>query len=254
MSDWTIENLGIWNEKIEALAVDMGLDFYPQEFEMCDYRDMLGYQSYAGMPARYPHWSFGKAFELQRTMYSYGVSGLSYEMVINSNPCLAYLMIDNPLSLQILTMAHVYGHNDFFKNNIHFSKTRAELALEMFKRHADRVRTYVETPGIGASKVEKILDAAHAIKFQCQRNIFINTISEDEQKSRHFQKIAVASSGWFAATNLSATRSRASAERARSSWSPPRRSSLSLAAASRPPNCPKAATAANATSGFSSVP
>jgi stage V sporulation protein R len=170
MTDWTANDLLKWNEAIERLAKKMGLDFYPQEFEFCDYQDMLGYQSYSGMPSRYPHWSFGKSFEMQKTMYNYGMSGLAYEMVINTNPCLAYLMIDNSFSMQVLTMAHVYGHNDFFKNNIHFSKTRAELALEMFKRHADRVRRYVEDPGIGYKKVERILDAAHAISMQCDRN------------------------------------------------------------------------------------
>jgi stage V sporulation protein R len=170
MTDWTANDLIRWNESIEKLAKKMGLDFYSQEFEFCDYQDMLGYQSYSGMPSRYPHWSFGKSFEMQRTMYNYGMSGLAYEMVINTNPCLAYLMVDNSFSMQVLTMAHVYGHNDFFKNNIHFSKTRAELALEMFKRHADRVRRYVEDPSIGYQKVERILDAAHAISMQCDRN------------------------------------------------------------------------------------
>lgn len=171
MGAWNTDDLLIWNERIEALVRQLGLDPYPQEFEICDYQDMLGYQSYAGMPSRYPHWSFGKSFEMQKTMYTYGVSGLAYEMVINSNPCLAYLMIDNSLSMQVLTMAHVYGHNDFFKNNIHFSHTRAELALEMFKRHSGRVRAYMEDPGIGAAKVERILDAAHAISFQVDRNL-----------------------------------------------------------------------------------
>ena len=75
---------------------------------------MLGYMAYHGMPSHYPHWSFGKAFEQTKTMYDHGVSGLPYEMVINSNPALAYLMRDNSLCLQILTIAHVYGHNDFF--------------------------------------------------------------------------------------------------------------------------------------------
>lgn len=168
---WNLDELAAWNEKIENLALKLGLDFYPQEFEICDFQDMLGYQSYAGMPSRYPHWSFGKSFEMQKTMYHYGVSGLAYEMVINSNPCLAYLMIDNSISMQVLTMAHVYGHNDFFKNNTHFSHTRAELALEMFKRHSDRVRHYIEDPGIGYAKVERILDAAHSISFQCDRNL-----------------------------------------------------------------------------------
>lgn len=189
MADWTIEDLQKWNDKIEKLAADVGLDFYPQEFEICDYNDMLGYQSYSGMPSRYPHWSYGKAFEKQRTLYQHGLSGLAYEMVINSNPCLAYLMIDNPLSMQILTMAHVYGHNDFFRNNNQFSKTRPELTLEMFKRHAERVRNYVETPGIGYDRVEKILDAAHAIRFQCDRNIFIKRLTEKEQENRFYKEL-----------------------------------------------------------------
>ena len=189
MNDWNLEELQKWNEKIEKKAKSLGLDFYPQEFDICDYNDMLGYQSYAGMPSRYPHWSYGKSFEKQRTLYQHGLTGLAYEMVINSNPCLAYLMIDNPLSMQILTMAHVYGHNDFFKNNINFSKTRPELALEMFKRHADRIRKYVETPGIGYERVEKILDAAHAIRFQCDRNIFIKRLSGQEQEENYFKSL-----------------------------------------------------------------
>jgi stage V sporulation protein R len=189
MADWTIDDLNKWNARIEDLANQVGLDYYPQEFEICDYNDMLGYQSYSGMPSRYPHWSFGKSFEKQRTLYQHGLSGLAYEMVINSNPCLAYLMIDNPLSMQILTMAHVYGHNDFFKNNIHFSKTRPELTLEAFKRHAERVRTYVETPGIGYTKVENILDAAHAIRFQCDRNIFIKKLSGKQQEEKFYKDL-----------------------------------------------------------------
>lgn len=196
MADWTIDELKKWNEKIEKLASKMGLDFYPQEFEICDYNDMLGYQSYSGMPSRYPHWSYGKAFEKQKTLYQHGLAGLAYEMVINSDPCLAYLMIDNPLSMQVLTMAHVYGHNDFFKNNIHFSKTRPELSLEMFKRHSERVRKYIETPGIGYDRVEKILDAAHAIRFQCDRNIFIKKLSKKEQEANYFKDLNKPPSEW----------------------------------------------------------
>ena len=89
----------------------------PQEFELCDHIGMLGYMAYSGMPSHYPHWSYGKSYEKLKTLYDHGVSGLPYEMVINSNPALAYLMRDNTLLLQILTIAHVYGHNDFFKNN-----------------------------------------------------------------------------------------------------------------------------------------
>ena len=81
---------------------------------------------YSGMPSHYPHWSYGKSYEKLKTLYDYGVSGLPYEMVINSNPAIAYLMRDNTLALQVLTIAHVYGHNDFFKNNFTFRTTRAE--------------------------------------------------------------------------------------------------------------------------------
>ena len=109
-----ISELIEWDDKIKELVSYFGLNCYPQEFEICDHFEMLGYMAYSGMPSRYQHWSFGKSYEREKTMYDYGVGGLPYEMVINSNPCLAYLMRDNTPLLQILTVAHVYGHNDFF--------------------------------------------------------------------------------------------------------------------------------------------
>ena len=170
MSNWKVKDLKQWNNRIEQLVKEYGLNCYDQDFEVCNYNDMIGYQSYHGMPTMYPHWSFGKAFEKQQILYKHKMTGLAYEIVINSDPCLAYLMDDNPLSMQILVMSHVYGHNDFFKNNIHFSKTNAPLALEMFKRHANRIRSYIEDPTIGVKQVEEILDAAHALKLQCDRS------------------------------------------------------------------------------------
>jgi stage V sporulation protein R len=149
---FTVEELESWNERILAAAKNFGLDPYPQEFEICDHEQMLAYMVYSGMPSHYPHWSYGKSFEKLKTLYDYGVSGLPYEMVINSNPAIAYLMRDNSLLLQVLTIAHVYGHNDFFKNNFTFKSTRAEFTIETFKTHADRVRTYVEDPSIGLER------------------------------------------------------------------------------------------------------
>jgi len=112
-------------------------------------------------------------------------SAAPYEMVINSNPAIAYLMRDNSLLLHILTIAHVYGHNDFFKNNFTFkSATRAELTIESFKAAAMRVRRYVEDPSIGVEKVERILDAAHALSWQCRRNFAIKKLSPFEQMAR----------------------------------------------------------------------
>ncbi|MCM0647645.1 SpoVR family protein [Clostridium swellfunianum] len=168
--EWFVKDLEDWNEKIEALTKKLGLDYYDQEFELIGYQDMLGYEAYVGMPSRYPHWSFGKAYEKNRTLYKYNLTGLPYEMVINSNPCLAYLMKENTLLLQILTIAHVYGHNDFFKNNRLFKEgTEADYTIEMFKRNADKIRNYINDPSIGYDKVERILNAAHAIKLQISR-------------------------------------------------------------------------------------
>src|SRR5438105_2505703 len=185
MANYEVSELIEWDNRIRDKAAEFGLDWYPQEFEICDHNGMLGYMAYSGMPSHYPHWSFGKAYEKLKTLYDYGVNGLPYEMVINSNPAIAYLMRDNTLLLQILTIAHVYGHNDFFTNNFNFTTaTRAEFTIELFKAHALRVRKYFEDPSIGIEKVERVLDAAHALSFQCRRNLAIRKLSREEQVRR----------------------------------------------------------------------
>ncbi|HEV8422069.1 MAG TPA: SpoVR family protein [Chthoniobacterales bacterium] len=181
-TEYSIADLERWNDRIIELVQRFGLDPFPQEFEVCDHDDMLAYMVYSGMPSHYPHWSFGKNFEKLKTLYEYGVSGLPYEMVINSNPSIAYLMRDNTLALQVLTIAHVYGHNDFFKNNFTFRSTRAEYTIEAFKGHANRVRQYIEDPSIGLERVEAILDAAHALSLQCRRNLAIKKPSIAEER------------------------------------------------------------------------
>src|SRR5712692_1043579 len=180
----TLKELEDWNERILPLAQELGLNPYPQEFELCDHEQMLAYMAYSGMPSHYPHWSYGKSFEKLKTLYDYGVSGLPYEMVINSNPCIAYLMQDNTLLLHMLTIAHVYGHNDFFRNNFTFKSTRAEFMIETFKAHADRVRRYIEDPSIGLDKVEHLLDAAHAVSMQCRRNLAIRKQTPQEEEAQ----------------------------------------------------------------------
>jgi len=179
---YDLKDLEHWDARIREKVHEFGLSCYPQEFELCDHNQMLGYMAYSGMPSHYPHWSYGKAVEKLKTLYDYGVSGLPYEMVINSNPALAYLMRDNSLLLQILTIAHVYGHNDFFKNNFTFRSTRAEFTVGTFKAHGNRVRAYVEDPSIGLEKVEPLLDAAHAISLQCRRNLAVRKRSPDEER------------------------------------------------------------------------
>jgi stage V sporulation protein R len=190
MTEYSLTELQDWNEKIEKVAKEVGLNYYEQEFEICSYEDMIGYETYIGMPSHYPHWSYGKNYERTKTLHKYNLTGLPYEMVINSDPCLAYLMKDNTLLLQILTIAHVYGHNDFFKNNRLFRDgTYAKSTIEMFKNHANRIRDYISDPGIGYDRVEKILNAAHAIKFQTIRTVGEKTLTEAEKRKALYEKL-----------------------------------------------------------------
>lgn len=182
MSSYDLKDLEEWDERIREKVREFGLECYDQEFEVCDHSEMLGYMAYSGMPSHYPHWSYGKSYEKLKTLYDYGVSGLPYEMVINSDPALAYLMRDNSLLLQILTMAHVYGHNDFFRNNFTFKTTRAEHTISRVKAQGSRIRSYIEDPSIGIDKVEAVLDAAHAVSLQCRRNLAIHKRSPEESR------------------------------------------------------------------------
>src|SRR2546427_3569355 len=184
MASYAINDLEYWDARVREKVLEFGLDCFPQEFEICDHAQMLGYMAYSGMPSHYPHWAYGKAYEKLKTLYDYGVAGIPYEMVINSNPALAYLMRDNSLCLHILTIAHVYGHNDFFKNNFTFRSTRPEFTVGTFKAHADRVRHYIDTPSIGLEKVETFLDAAHSLSLQCRRNLAVRKLSENEERER----------------------------------------------------------------------
>lgn len=186
--EYNLKDLEIWNERIEEKAKALGLNYYPQEFEVIGFNEMIGYEAYVGMPSKYPHWSYGKSYEKNKTLYSLNLTGLPYEMVINCNPCLAYLMKDNTLLLQILTMAHVYGHNDFFKNNRLFKEgTNADRALEMFKLDSEIIRGYINSPTIGYEKVEKILDAAHAIRYSIGRSIGVKELNDEEIRERRIE-------------------------------------------------------------------
>src|SRR5579871_7062449 len=97
MANYELQDLVEWDARIRDKVAEFGLDCFTQEFELCDHFGMLGYMAYSGMPSHYPHWSYGKSYEKLKTLYDYGVSGLPYEMVIASNPAIAYLMRDNSL-------------------------------------------------------------------------------------------------------------------------------------------------------------
>jgi stage V sporulation protein R len=146
-------------EEIEGYAREFGLDFYETIFEVLDADDLNEVAAYGGFPTRYPHWSFGMAYEELRKGYEYGLSKI-YEMVINNDPCYAYLMRCNHVVDQKLVMAHVYGHCDFFKNNHYFAHTSRKMMDEM-ANHGNRVRRYVEK--YGEDEVEKFMDKCMSI-------------------------------------------------------------------------------------------
>src|SRR5213082_2625996 len=133
-------------DEIEGFARAYGLDFFPIAYEVLDYKRMNEVAAYGGFPTRYPHWRYGMEYERLAKGYTYGLSKI-YEMVINNDPCYAYLLEGNSLVDQKMVMAHVYAHNDFFKNNYWFSKTNRKMVDEM-ANHASRIRKYVERHGI----------------------------------------------------------------------------------------------------------
>ena len=169
MSEWTISDLEKWDKKICTIGEALGLDWYPIEYEICDYKEMIGHMAYTGLPTHYRHWSYGKSFDRIQTEYNLGMSGLPYEMIINSDPSISYLMTENPMPTHILTMAHCVGHSDFFKNNRMFAETGADTVIDRFKAAGKRVKKYMEDPNIGVDEVERVLDACHSIKFQVPR-------------------------------------------------------------------------------------
>src|SRR5712691_274720 len=145
--------------EIEGYAREFGLDFYETIFEVLEADDLNEVASYGGFPTRYPHWSFGMSYEQLRKGYDYGLSKI-YEMVINNDPCFAYLMRCNHVVDQKLVMAHVYGHCDFFKNNAYFAHTNRKMMDEM-ANHGVRLRRYAEK--YGEDEVEAFVDRCMSI-------------------------------------------------------------------------------------------
>ena len=168
--NYKLSDLEEWDQKIIEISKRYKLDHFPIHYELIDYYEMIGAMAHHGMPSMYNHWSFGKAFERTHQMYNAGQEGLPYELIINSDPSIAYLMRENPLPLQILIMAHCVGHSDFFKNNRMFKNTRPNGVIQRFRSAKKRLQSYIEDPTIGIDEVEKIIDACHAIQFQTTKH------------------------------------------------------------------------------------
>ncbi len=145
--------------EIQGYADAYGLDYSTQIFEMLDYREMCEIASYGGFPVRYPHWRFGMEYDHMIKSHTYGLSKI-YELVINTDPCYAYLLEGNSSVDQKLVMAHVYGHNDFFKNNNYFARTDRRM-IDVMANSASRVRRYMDRHGV--STVESFIDVCLSV-------------------------------------------------------------------------------------------
>jgi stage V sporulation protein R len=147
-------------KQMEHWARHYGLDCFPTIFELVDAHELNAIAAYGGFPTRYPHWRFGMEYDRLTKGYSYGLQKI-YELVINNDPCYAYLLSSNALSDHKLVMAHVYGHCDFFKNNHWFSQTNRKMIDEM-ANHGNRIRRYMDR--FGVDEVEQFIDACLSIE------------------------------------------------------------------------------------------
>ncbi len=162
-SEWTFDLLDTYHNEIARVAAHYKLDTYPNQIEIITAEQMMDAYSYVGMPVGYAHWSFGKQFLGVEQRYRRGQMGLAYEIVINSSPCIAYLMEENTMMMQALVIAHAaYGHNSFFKGNYLF---RAWTDAESIVDYLLFARNYIAEceQRYGADEVEAVLDSCHAL-------------------------------------------------------------------------------------------
>ncbi|MEM7249503.1 MAG: SpoVR family protein [Acidobacteriota bacterium] len=147
-------------ERIEKLALDRGLDPFETVFCMVDYRQMNQIAAYGGFPTRYPHWRFGMEYDRLSKSYTFGMHRI-YELVINNDPCYAYLLEANSELIQKLVIAHVFAHSDFFKHNKCYAETNRKMMDEM-ANHATQVRRFVDRHGL--ETVESFLDTCLSVE------------------------------------------------------------------------------------------
>ncbi len=165
--EWSYDTIQRVHDAVAEVALgELGLDIYPNQIEIITAEQMLDAYASTGMPIFYNHWSFGKHFTQHETMYRKGMMGLAYEIVINSNPCISYVMEGNTATMQTLVIAHAaFGHNHFFKNNQTFREFTDPGGILDYLKFA---KTYISRceEQHGDVAVERLLDAAHALQGQ----------------------------------------------------------------------------------------
>ncbi|MFP1748649.1 SpoVR family protein [Lonsdalea quercina] len=183
--DWTFELLQVYLDEIDRIAKSYRLDTYPHQIEIITSEQMMDAYSSIGMPINYTHWSFGKKFIETEQLYKHGQQGLAYEIVINSNPCIAYLMEENTMTMQALVIAHAcYGHNSFFKGNYLFrSWTDASSIVDYLIFARQYIARCEERYGV--VEVERLLDSCHALmNYGVDRYKRPQKISLEEEQQR----------------------------------------------------------------------
>jgi stage V sporulation protein R len=164
--------------EIMEIANGFGLDYYPMRYEICPAEIIYTFGAY-GMPSRFSHWSFGKSFHRMKTQYDLGLSKI-YELVINSNPCYAFLLDGNSLIQNKLIVAHVLAHCDFFKNNARFSRTNRNM-VESMSAASERIRQYEVK--YGTETIETFLDAVLAIQEHVDPSLFKKRRTDEDVKT-----------------------------------------------------------------------
>jgi len=187
--EWEFELIERYQAAIAETAAEFGLDTYPNQIEIISSEQMLDAYASSGLPIGYPHWSFGKAFIRNEQAYRKGYQGLAYEIVINANPCISYLMEENTMVMQALVIAHAcYGHNSFFKGNYLFRQfTQADAILDYLVFSRKYVMECEERYGMSA--VEEIIDSCHALMdYGVDRYRRPQPISVREREARHRER------------------------------------------------------------------
>ena len=192
-SDWSFELVERYHDVIRAAAKRFGLDTYPNQLEVITAEQMMDAYASVGMPVNYRHWSYGKEFIANEKSYRRGQMGLAYEIVINSDPCISYLMEENTTAMQALVIAHAaYGHNSFFKGNYLFRLwTDASSIIDYLIYARNYIADCEERHGV--QPVEDLLDSCHALQsYGVDRYRRPGKISLSEEKSRSAERQAYA--------------------------------------------------------------
>jgi stage V sporulation protein R len=192
-SDWTFELIEQYHEKIRAVAHRFALDTYPNQLEVITAEQMMDAYASVGMPVNYRHWSYGKEFIATERSYRRGQMGLAYEIVINSDPCISYLMEENTTAMQALVIAHAaYGHNSFFKGNYLFRLWTDASSIIDYLVYARNYITECEEK-YGMQQVEDILDSCHALQnYGVDRYHRPSKLSLAEELARRNDRLAYA--------------------------------------------------------------